>query len=78
MKELDLLFERFLERGFDELNDEHLDLLEALLDTPDQDLLDWLGGDVEPDDEGLALFARWLRTRIALVPVTSAERSGHR
>ena len=73
-----MLFERFLERCFDELNDEHLDLLEALLDTPDQDLFDWLGGDVEPDDEELALFTRWLRTRIALVPVTATERSGHR
>ena len=73
-----MLFERFLERGFDELNDEHLDLLEALLDSPDQDLFDWLGGDVEPDDEGLALFTRWLRMRIALVPLTSAERSGRR
>ena len=69
MKELDLLLERFLARGFDELNDEQLDLLERLLESPDQDLLDCLSGAAEPGDESLAQFGRWVRSRIALEPV---------
>ena len=69
MKELDLLLERFLARAFDELNDEQLDLLERLLESPDQDLLDCLSGAAEPGDESLAEFGRWVRSRTALEPV---------
>ena len=76
MKELDVLLERFLARAFDELNDEQLDLLERLLEHPDQDLLDCLGGAAEPGDESLAEFARWMRSRVVLEPVGSTRFTG--
>ena len=76
MKELDLLLERFLARAFDELNDEQLVLLERLLESPDQDLLDCLSGAAEPGDESLAEFGRWVRSRIVLEPVDPMGLSG--
>ena len=76
MKELDLLFERFLARGFEELDDGRLDLLETLLKAPDQDLLEFLGGAAEPDDQDLAHFVRWLRTRIGSAAEAPAKRPG--
>ena len=78
MKELDLLLERFLERSFEALNDERLDCLEMLLDTPDQDLLNWLTGAAEPRDEDLAEIARWIRRRIAFWPGGSENPCRHR
>ena len=76
MKELDLLLERFLAQAFDDLNDEQLDLLERLLESPDQDLLGWLSGAAEPGDECLVEFGRWIRGRIVLEPVGSTSLFG--
>ena len=50
MRELDLLFERFLARNFDALDDGQLQALERLLAEPDQDILAWLSqGATAPD-----------------------------
>ena len=68
MKELDLLLERFLERGFDDLSEHQLSHFEALLARPDQDLLAWISGGSDPDDAELADLARRVRTRIGLHP----------
>lgn len=66
MKELDLLLERFLEGGVEDLDETRLASLEALLMNPDQDLLAWLCNGVIPDDGARAAQARWLRARIGL------------
>lgn len=42
--ELDLVFERFLERHFDRLNDDQLACLEELLASDDYDLWAWVNG----------------------------------
>ena len=42
MKELDVLLERFAARGLERIDDGDLDALERLLDSPDQDILEWL------------------------------------
>ena len=42
MKELDVLLERFAARGLERIDDRDLDALERLLDSPDQDILEWL------------------------------------
>ena len=42
MRELDLLFEQFLARDFDSLDEQQLLALENLLVEPDQDILAWL------------------------------------
>ena len=72
------MLERFLERSFEALNDDRLDCLEMLLDTPDQDLLNWLTGAAEPGDEDLAEIARWIRKRIAFWPGGSEDPCRHR
>ena len=64
MKELDLLLERFLERGIEDVSERRLLRLEALLACPDQDLLAWLGGGARPGDPELANLVRWMRGRI--------------
>lgn len=46
--ELDLFFEKFLENGFDALSAAELEIYEDLLMMPDNDLLDWVDGKVEP------------------------------
>jgi antitoxin CptB len=42
--ELDLIFERFLERHFDQLDDRQLEILEELLRTEDHDLWAMVNG----------------------------------
>ena len=66
MKELDLLLERFLERGFEDLSAEQLTCFEALLESPDQDLVDWIGGGTRPPSADLADIARCIRLNIGL------------
>ena len=61
MKELDLLLERFLERGFEDLSAEQLTCFEALLESPDQDLVDWIGGGTRPPSADLADIVRRIR-----------------
>jgi len=48
IRELDLVFGRFLVRGFDDLSPEYLDGFERLLDQNDLDIYDWLMGRSEP------------------------------
>lgn len=70
-KELDLLLERFLEGGVEDLDETRLASLEALLRSPDQDLLAWLCAGVTPDNRESAAQARWLRARIGLLETAS-------
>ncbi|GAB4361482.1 MAG: hypothetical protein Kow006_32250 [Gammaproteobacteria bacterium] len=48
MLELDELFQTFLDNGYDALTPEERDAFEALLETKDQDLLDWMLLQSEP------------------------------
>ena len=75
MKELDLLLERFLERGFKNLSSEQLIRFEALLESPDQDLIDWIGGGAPPQSAELAEIVRCIRWRIGLEPGASSAES---
>lgn len=50
MLELDLLFQRFLTRDFERLNDREFDVLARLLDLPDNELLEYCYGRRVPDD----------------------------
>lgn len=59
IRELDLVFGRFLEQGFDSLPPGELDAFERLLDQNDLDIYDWLMGRSEPPtDEFRRLIAR--------------------
>lgn len=48
--ELDLLLQRFLEHGFDQLSEDELAVYRRLLDLPDNDLLDLVNGRQHSDD----------------------------
>ncbi len=59
IRELDLVFGRFLEQGFDTLPPAEIDAFERLLDENDLDLYDWLTGRaVPPTEEFRRLIAR--------------------
>ncbi|MGE3771593.1 MAG: succinate dehydrogenase assembly factor 2 [Gammaproteobacteria bacterium] len=59
LRELDLVFGRFLEQGFDTLPAEELGAFERLLDQNDLDLYDWLlGRSLPPSEEFRRLIAR--------------------
>jgi antitoxin CptB len=52
MKELDVLFERFVEAHFADLNAGHWPELEPLLECEDDTLWDWLQNPAVPDAAG--------------------------
>lgn len=54
MLEVDLLLNRFLDRGYGRLSDEDKRCFGALLEYPDQILLEWLMGRERPVDPQLA------------------------
>lgn len=53
-RELDLILGRFLERGYDQLDDRQRELFERLLDCEDDRLQLWLLSSEAPDDAELA------------------------
>jgi len=61
MRELDLLLQRFLERGLETLSGTEQDSFERLLDYPDQDILEWLSGRARAPDAGLEDIVRAIR-----------------
>ena len=61
MKELDVLLERFLARGYPELGAPERDCFERLLDQVDQDILRWLWGREAPVDPELAALVEKMR-----------------
>ncbi len=59
--ELDILLTRFLDNGFDKLNDEEQQVFVELADMEDYDLWDLLTGKAETDDPRLAAIVAMLR-----------------
>jgi succinate dehydrogenase flavin-adding protein (antitoxin of CptAB toxin-antitoxin module) len=64
MRELDLLFEKFLLSGLTSLSNDDLDSLEQLLGQADQDILAWLTSATEPDDSEFCRIVTILRSKI--------------
>jgi antitoxin CptB len=59
IRELDLVFGRFLAAGFDDLPPADLDAFERLLDQNDLDIYDWLmGRSLPPTEEFRRLIAQ--------------------
>ncbi len=54
IRELDLVFGRFLEEGFEGFSEDELDSFERLLDENDLDIYDWLMGRSTPPSADLA------------------------
>jgi antitoxin CptB len=61
MLELDLLLGRFMEQGYDQLDETQRDLFKALLEEPDPDLYAWLMGYQEPESADFKAFVAWFR-----------------
>ena len=61
MREMDILLGRFVERGYDALDEPGREAFERLLDLPDQDILGWLWGNGEPADPSLAAVVADIR-----------------
>ena len=57
-KELDLLFDRFLDHGYESLDPAQRRRFDALLDQPDPQLLAWFSGDGEPADPRMKAIVR--------------------
>lgn len=66
MKELDLLLERFLERGYADLSEAEKGDFEALLARQDDELWDWFYQGREPDDAALGRLVRRIRHNFLL------------
>ncbi len=58
MKELDVILEKFLAEGFDDLDEEQRQVFDRLLDEQDGQLLDWFYGRGEPQDAELRDMVR--------------------
>lgn len=58
MLELDVLFERFLQQGYDQLSEAEQILFESLLEEPDPVLYNWLLGHDEPAAQFTQLIAK--------------------
>jgi len=54
MLELDLFLRGFLEKGYARLSDEEKRAFDRLLETPDQQLLEYLMGREQPEDKDIA------------------------
>ena len=56
IKEMDIILIRFSKARLNELSDPQLDLYEALLEENDQDLYQWVSGQVSAPDRYAALI----------------------
>jgi antitoxin CptB len=61
MLELDLILRDFLDKGYTALNDEQKDLLDAMLEYPDQLLFDLLLGNMISSDQDIAQLVETIR-----------------
>ena len=62
MKEMDIIFERFLAQGYHTLSDSQREEFEVLLDQPDQDILGWLTGQLDPSDSGFSTLVETIKS----------------
>ncbi|MEX0729978.1 MAG: succinate dehydrogenase assembly factor 2 [Aquisalimonadaceae bacterium] len=66
MRELDLLFDRFLDNAYIRLTDKEKEDFDRLLDCQDDRLYDWFYQGEEPDDENLAALVARIRDSFVL------------
>lgn len=51
IREMDILFQRFLEKHFDNLSPDEQKIFEQLLDESDMDILAWIMGKLKPENK---------------------------
>ncbi|MCP1675911.1 antitoxin CptB [Natronocella acetinitrilica] len=62
MRELDLLFDQFLQQGYGALSGVEKDTFELLLDCQDDRLYDWFYQGERPDDPAIAALVERIRS----------------
>ncbi len=53
IREMDILFQEFIERCYDNLTEEEKEWFDKLLDEPDLDILNWILGKSTPQSDEL-------------------------
>ena len=61
MLELDIIFQRFIKQSIDQLNEQQIVAVEALLNCPDPDLYAWLMGYEEPTEKEFLEIVSFIR-----------------
>lgn len=61
MLELDLILQRFMDRGIDQLNDEEIKSFDLLLSNTDPELYSWLMGHEIPANKELSAIVSIIR-----------------
>ena len=64
MLELDIIFNEFLDKAYSELNSEQKELLDQMLDYPDQLLFDLFLGHMESSDKGISSLVSFIRNTL--------------
>ncbi len=64
MLELDIIFNDFLDKAYDELNQQQKELLDQILDYPDQLLFDLFLGNIISSDKEVSQFVTYIRHTI--------------
>ena len=62
MREMDILFEKFLYDEYDSLPEDQKKLFELFLDESDADIYTWLTGHSMPDNDSYLVLIKKLRT----------------
>lgn len=68
MREMDLILGRFADAHIADLSDDELDVLEALMEEQDRDLLIWLTGEAPTPDDVKTEFFRKLAAFTGATP----------
>ncbi|MEM7567783.1 MAG: succinate dehydrogenase assembly factor 2 [Pseudomonadota bacterium] len=77
IREMDLLFGRYMDAHVRDMSDDELDEIEALMRLPDQELLKWIDGrESAPANQNTALIGR-IRDYSMANPVTSDSGTAH-
>jgi antitoxin CptB len=61
MREMDILFEKFVQKEYDRLTREQKQLFDRFLDEPDADIYAWITGKNKPHNEAYNFFIRHLQ-----------------
>ena len=75
-READLIFGPFAERYAARLSQEDLDVFEALLDQPDQDVYAWLTDREQPPEQFRTSLLERIKTFRDSLPIASGDLSG--
>lgn len=63
MREMDILFERFLQEDYDALPEQQKKSFEVFIEVPDADIYSWLTAHTQPENEDYMFFIERLQSK---------------